>query len=74
MWGRRRGIKHERGQYLSELQLKLVKKCFSYSTAVHGSRQTVCYNTFVLLTIIPFISTERHLFHVYFITIKRICN
>ena len=30
--GRRRGIKHEREQYLSELQLKLVKKCFSYST------------------------------------------
>ena len=25
---------------------------------VHGSRQTVCYNIFVFLTIVPFISTR----------------
>ena len=50
------GIKHEREQYLSELQLKLVYKCLSYSKDVHGSRQTVWYDAFVFSTIIPFIS------------------
>ena len=31
-------------------------KCFSYSTAVHGSRQTVWYNVIIFSTMIPFIS------------------
>ena len=37
------------------LQLKLVQKCFFYSTAVQGSRQTAWFNVFVSLTITRFL-------------------